>query len=103
MDEFFVNAHVLQRAVEYLAQCFLRDILDGSLHVALIFLKDGIDLPEDHLVLVLAEGYDTTVMDILLAVWDDFRQVDLVDDAQSLTMGTSPLGRVEGEVIGCRV
>ena len=81
VDEFLVDAHVLERAVQHLADGVVGQFGDGSLQRAVVLLQDGLHLPEDHLVLILTEGHDTTLVDALTAIGHDLREVDLVDDS----------------------
>ena len=89
--QFFVDAYVLDSTVEHLTECLVRDILNRSLETIVVFLQNGVDLPEDHLVLVFAQWNDTAVVDVDLAVGDHFLQVDLVDDTQSFAVRTGAL------------
>ena len=99
--QFFFYAHVFQRPVEHLLQCLFGNVLNGRLQVALILLEYGVNLPENHLVFVLAQWYNAPFVDVLLTVGDDLIQINLVDVAQSFTMGTCPLRRVERKVVRC--
>ena len=103
VDKILVDAHVLQRAVKHFAKSLFGDVFDRCLQVKIIFLQDGLYLPEDHLVLVFPEGDDTAFVDALTTVGDHFREVDLIDNAQSFTVRTSPLGRIERKVVRRRV
>ena len=95
MDDFLVDAHVLKRAVEHLAHGFFGDVGDGGLQVTLIAFENGFHLPEDHLVLVFAEGHDAAFVDARLAVGDYLAEVYLVDDAKTLAVRAGTLGGVE--------
>ena len=86
VDEVFADADVLKRAIEHLADGVVGEVCDGRLQFTVVLLEDGLHLPEDHLVLVLAKGNDAALIDALMAVWHDLRQVYLVDDAQALAM-----------------
>ena len=91
MDELLVDAHILERPVEHLADGVVGQFGDGGLQRVIILLQDGLHLPEDHLVLILAEGHDAPFVDAQTAVGHHLREVDLVDDAQALAMGTGAL------------
>ena len=97
VDELLVDADVFERAVENFVHRLLRNVAHGRFQREFIFLEDGLDLPENHLVLVFSERHDGSLMDALAAVGDDFFQVDFVDVAQSLALRTGSLGRVERE------
>ena len=110
--QLLVDAHALQRTVENLVQRLVGNVLDGRLQVArpcvafahlFIFMQNGVNLPENHLVLILAQRHNATLMDAVLAVGNDLVQVYLVDVAQALAPRTSALGRVERERVGRRL
>ena len=71
MYQLFVDAHGFECAVENLVEGILRNLLNGCLDVAFIVSKNGADLPENHLVLVFAQGYDATIVDGVLTVGND--------------------------------
>ena len=52
--QLFVDAHVVERAIEYLLKGVLGDVFDGCLQRTFVFLQNGINLPEDHLILVFS-------------------------------------------------
>ena len=54
MYQFLVDSDIFQGTIEYLGHSILRNLLDGCLDVISISLKQGVNLPEDHLVLVFA-------------------------------------------------
>ena len=92
MHQFLVDADGFQRTVQYLVERLVRNIVDGRLQVATVFLQDGINLPENHLILVFPQRGNGTVVDVQLAVGNHFLQVNLVDITQSLATWASPLG-----------
>ena len=81
MHQFLLDADVLQGTVEDFPHGLVGDILDGGVEVIIVFLQQGVNLPEDHLVFVLAKGNNAALTDGLFAVGDDFFEVYLVDDA----------------------
>ena len=103
VDDVFVDAYVLQRAVEYLADGVVGELGDGCLHIEAVFLQDGLNLPEDHLVLVFPERDDASFMDAQPAVGHHLGEVYLADDAQTLAVWAGALGGVEREVVRRRV
>ena len=84
-------------------ECLLRYLINGRLEFAVVFFQDGLHLPEDHLILILAKWHDTSFVDREFAIRYHLREVYLVNDAQTFAMRTSALGRVEREVVGCRI
>ena len=103
MDKLLVDAHVLQRAIENLSQTLLGEFSDGRLERAVVTVQNGVNVPENHLRAILAEGYDGPVVDGERAVGYDLGEVYLADHAEALAAGAGPLGRVEGEEVGCGV
>ena len=101
--QFLIDAHILQRSVEYLLQGLVGDVGNRGLQRTVKPFEDGVNLPENHLVLVFTQRRNTSFMDAQLAVGHDFGQVNLVDIAQSPAMRTGSLWGVEREVVGCRV
>ena len=95
MYQFLVDAHRLQRSVEYLVESLVRNIVDGSLDVTLVVMQDGSNLPEYHLVLIFAQRGDGSVVDALFPVGNHLAQVDLVDVAETLAPRTGTLGGIE--------
>ena len=91
MHHLLVDAHRLQRTIEYLVEGFLGNVRHLGLQVAVVLVQDGVNLPEDHLVLIFAQGYDGTFVNAQLAVGDDLVEVYLVDVSQSLTARTGTL------------
>ena len=91
VNQILVDADALQRAVEDFVECLLGNVVDARLQVAVVLVENGVNLPEDHLALILAQRYDTAFVDALLAVGDDLREVYLVDVAQSLAARTGTL------------
>ena len=103
VDEFLVNLHILQAAIQHFVHGFLGNVLDGRLEGEAMLLQDGVYLPEYHLVLVFPERCDSAFMDVGHVVGYDLFHVYLIDIPQTLAMGTSPFGRVERENVGCGV
>ena len=54
MHQFLVNAHTFQRAIKNFVQCLVWNFLNSGFQSTLILMKDGIYLPENHLVLILS-------------------------------------------------
>jgi len=52
--QLFVDAYALQRAIENLVKRLLGNIVHLGLQVAVVFMQNGVNLPENHLVLVFA-------------------------------------------------
>ncbi len=98
--DVLVDAYVLERTVQDLAHRLVRDVPAGRLQRAVVFLENGIDLPEDHLVFIFAQWRNGTVVYAHRVIGNHLLQVNLVDIAQSLAMRACPFGRVEREDIG---
>ena len=103
MDEFLIDAYVLQRAIKHFLQSLVGDVADGCLEIAVKFLQDGLHLPEYHLVLIFPEGHDASVVDVQFLIGYHLPKVDHVDIPQTLAVGTSALWGVERKVVGCRI
>ena len=103
VDEFFVYTHVLHRSVEYLAHGVGINVLHGRLDVEAVLMQNGIYLPENHLLLKLAQRQDGPFVDAQLVVGNNLLQVYLVDVAQSFAVRTGAFRRIEREDIGRRV
>ena len=95
VNHLLVDAYLLERAVENLCQRLLRNVLDGGLQGAVVFLQYGVYLPEDELVLVFSQRDNRPFVDALTAVGYHLRQVNLAHHSQPLAAGTGPLRRVE--------
>ena len=89
--QILVDAYRLNGAIEYLVEGIVRDVLNGCLQVAVVVAEDGRYLPENHLVFVLAQRHDATLVDGQLAVGNNLGEVYLVDVAQSLATRTGSL------------
>ena len=96
-------AHVLHRAVEYLAHRLLGDVFHRCVQRASVPVEQGFYLPEYHLVLVFAQGHNRPLADGERRVGNHLHKVDPVDVAQTLAARTCSLGRVERELVGRRV
>ena len=103
MYQFFVDAYTFERTVEYLVQGFLADVGNRGFQRIVVFMEDGINLPEYHLALVFAQWHNAPLVDAFLAVGNHLVQVYLVDIAQTLASRTGSLGRVERERVWRRV
>ena len=103
VNEFLVDAHVFERAVEHFVHHFVGNLLHGSLQCAFIFFEQCRNLPEYHLVFVFAERHDGTLIDAELVVGNHLFQVNLVHNPQSFAPWASPFRRIEREDVGCRV
>ena len=57
-------------------------------------------MPEDHLILILAQWHDTSFIDTEFSIGYHFREVYLIDNTQTFAVGAGALGRVEGEIVG---
>ncbi len=88
-------------AVEDVVHRLLGEVAQRGFQGAAIFLADGGDLPENHGVLVFAQGGYSAVVDGYGVVGYDFCAVDEVDLAQALAFGACAQGGVEREVVGC--
>ena len=97
------DAYRFERAVEHFVERVLRHLADGCLQRALGCLEYRTNLPEYHLVLVLAERHDSPIVYRQRVVGYHLLHVDLVDVAQSLALVASTFGRVEREHVRCRV
>ena len=103
MDDLLGNLDVLERSVEHFVECILGNLVDGCLYGEVVFLQDGLYLPEHHLVLVVAERCNAALVDGERTVGDDLVDVDLVDIAKALAGGAGTFGRIKRELVGCRV
>ena len=97
------NAQALYGAAEYLVEGLVGEAADGVVDGEAVFVQDGLNLPEYHAALPLAQGHDGSVVDGEAAVGDDEVAVDERDVAQALAARTGALGGVEREVVGCGV
>ena len=52
MYQFLVNTHTLKGTVKNLVECLFGYIRNAGLDVAVVFMENSINLPEDHLILV---------------------------------------------------
>ena len=59
--------------------------------VIFVGAQNGINLPENHLVLVFSKRSNTSVVDVLLAVGNDLVDVYLIDVAKTFTTRTGAL------------
>ena len=103
VNQFLVDAHILQRAIQNLVHGIVRNLFDGRVQRLIIFLEDSLNLPENQLVLVFSQGHDTPFADGGLAVGYHLAEVDLAHHAQALASWTGTLWRVKREHIRCRV
>ena len=103
MHLLLVHPDTLQRAIKNLLHGILGYLLDGCFQGKSPGFQNTFYLPEYHLVLILSKGNNTTRVDALFRIGYHLVQVYLVDDSQPLASGTSTLGRIEREDIGCGV
>ena len=103
VDLFLVNFHSFERTIHNLAHRLLRNILNRSLQVTFIFLQDGLNLPENHLVLVFSKRNDSTCVNACLVIRNHLLQVDFADYSQTLTVRAGTLRRVEREHVWSRI
>src|SRR5574344_135504 len=101
--QFGTDADILEGTVKYLVEGIFGQITDGCLQIALILLKYGTDLPEYHLVLIFSEWNDGSVVNTDLIVGYNLVEIYLIQISQTLALGTGALGRVEREIVRCRV
>ena len=103
MHQFLINAHRFQRTVQYLAQGLLGDVFYPRLQVAVVLVQNGVNLPENHLVLVFSQWGNSTLVDALAAVRNDLVDIYLVDVSQAFTTRTGALRRVKRKRVRCWV
>ena len=97
------DAYRFERTVQHLVERVLRYLAHRRLQRTFSRFENGSNLPEYHLVLVLAQRNNGALVYRQRVVGDDLLHVNLVDIAQALALAAGTLGRVEREHIRCRV
>ena len=103
------EAHRLIFDVQWIV-CAIQDVVDAIIGEVcyrvfksmLIVPADGIELLEYQRIAILAKGGDASIIDRFAPVGDDLVAVDDIDISQSLAAMACTLGRIEGEIVGCR-
>ena len=112
MNELLFNSHIFKRTIENLVHSFLGNVANRSVKVTRLFLqpslgwlitlKNGANLPENHLVLVFSKWHDSPIVNAQFRIGDNLFEVNFAHIAKSFAFRTSTLGRVEREDIGSR-
>jgi hypothetical protein len=92
----------LAATVQYHPQRILRNVLYGCGQLHIILGADGLQLAEDPVVAIVANGHNAALVDAFFPVGDDEVLVHLGHRAQPVAIGTCTIGRVEGEEVRCR-
>ena len=96
-------AKTLGTAVQYLVHCLARQLSYWRVQCGIVAFQHCLYLPEYHCLACLAQRGYATLAHAELGVGEDLLFVYQGHHAKALASWTGTLGRVEGEVVWCRV